>query len=284
MFNLNSNHIFDNVSDIVDQARALIKEERYEDAITVLKDEIKKVKKAKVAGMEEYYTFDEMFQFDMFIRFYAMGSRNNKKHNKHAGMHPNILWITHSVADLYYYCGYSLIEIGDTEQAMNTFRMGLEWNPCSLDLRFEMLDILKSQGDMNKVHSELREIYKYIYTPQRLSRFYRDKGYAYIEEQKWDHSIVSYFLSMVFTEDEEDVDRAGRELGYIEEITGQEVVEPDTDELVQAAREYKIPIGIDERLLKLAKERYEESLANNDEKHAEYYKEIYGNFIDEEEQ
>ena len=277
---LNFNEIgstFDNVSSAIDQAKLLIKDERYENAIELLKTEIKKVKKAKVNGSEEYYTFDEMFQFDMFIRFYAMGDKNNKKQKKHARIQPNVVWLTHPVADLYYYCGYALVEIGDAAQAMNTLRMGLEWNPCSLDLRIEMLNILKNQGDMDKVHSALREMYKFIYTPQRLSRFYRDKGYAYIEEKKWEAAITSYFLSMAFTDDEDDIEKARGELGYIEENMGREVVEPSTEELLRIAHEFKIPVGIDERLLKLAEERFKQSIANNDSKSADYYRGIYEN-------
>lgn len=273
---------FSDVADVCEKAKALIKEKEYSKAIDLLKEEIKKVKKFKVYGFEEYYTFDEMFQFEIFINFLSGFNAKNKKQKKHAKMEPNIIWRTEPVTDLYYYCGFSLVEIGEFEQALNTLRMGLEWNPCSIDLRFERLNIFRNQGDIENLHREAKEAYKYVFRPKHLVRLYRDRGYGFIEEEKWDAAIASYFLSLAFAVDDDDIDRANGELGYIEETTGNEIVEPSEEEILQIAHEYKIPIGIDERLLKFAQRRWEQSMENNDEDGAKYYQDIYEAFVAEE--
>lgn len=72
------------------------------------------------------------------------------------------------------------------------------------------------------------------------------------------------------------------ELAYIEETTNREIVEPSEEEILQIAHEYKIPIGIEERLLKLARSRWEQSMQNNDEDGAKYYQDIYAAFVNDE--
>lgn len=273
---------FSDVAAVCEKAKALIEKEEYSEAVELLKEEIKKVKKFKVYGFEEYYTFDEMFQFEIFINFLSGINAKNKKQRKRAQKGPNIIWRTEPVTDLYYYCGFALVEIGEFEQALNTLRMGLEWNPCSIDLRFERLNIFRKQDDIENLHREAKEAYKYVFRPKHLARIYRDRGYAFIEEEKWDAAIASYFLSLAFAVDDDDIDKANGELGYIEETTGNEIGEPSEKEIVQIAHEYKIPIGIDERLLKFAQQRWEESMQNNDENGAKYYQDIYEAFVADE--
>lgn len=274
---------FSDVDVVCEKAKALIDQEKYAEAIELLKEEIKKVKKFKVYGLEEYYNFDEMFQFDIFINFLS-GNNNakNKKQRNRAKMGPNIIWRTEPVSDLFYYCGYALVEIGEFEQALNTLRMGLEWNPCSIALRFERIDIFRNQGDIENMHREIKEAYKYVFRPKHLARIYRDRGYAFIEEEKWDAAIASYFLSLIFAVDDDDIERANGELGYIEEKTGNEIVEPSEEELLQTAHEYKIPIGIDEWLLKLAQSRWNQCIQSNDEDGVNYYQDIYEAFVADE--
>ena len=263
------------VGKIVEKAKNLIHEEKYGEAIEYLKAEIKQVKKLKNNGLESCYTFDELFQFDIFIHFYSGLNSSGKKKKQKNKMSGNVVWRTEPVDDLYYYCGYALVETGEEEQALNTYRMGLEWNPCSLSIRFEMINILKGSADLNELYRELKNVYKYIYRPEDLSRFYRDMGYAYIEEKKWDAAIVCYFLSMEYTDNEDSLNRANGELCYIEETSGKEIHEPGEEEIMEIARAYKIPIGIDERLLKLAQDKYTQSKARGDADTAKYYKTIY---------
>ena len=280
--NNNVTNVFSDVDAVCEKAKALIEKKEYSEAIELLKEEIKKVKKFKVYGLEEYYNFDEIFQFEIFINFLSGINTKNKKQRNRVRKGPNIIWRTEPITDLYYYCGFALVEIGEFEQALNTLRMGLEWNPCSVALRFERLNIFRNQGDVENLHKEAKEAYKYVFRPQHLARIYRDRGYAFIEEKKWEAAIASYFLSIAFATADEDIERANGELAYIEETTGSEIAEPSEEEILQIAHEYKIPVGIEERLLKLAQRRLEQSRQNNDEDSAKYYREICEAFIADE--
>ena len=280
--NNNVTNAFSDVDAVCEKAKALIEKKEYSEAIELLKEEIKKVKKFKAYGLEEYYNFDEMFQFEIFINFLSGINTKNKKQRNRVRKGPNIIWRTEPITDLYYYCGFALVEIGEFEQALKTLRMGLEWNPCSVALRFERLNIFRNQGDVENLHKEAKEAYKYVFRPQHLARIYRDRGYAFIEEKKWEAAIASYFLSIAFATADEDIERANGELAYIEETTGSEIAEPSEDEILQIAHEYKIPVGIEERLLKLAQRRWEQSRQNNDEDSAKYYREICEAFIADE--
>lgn len=265
---------FSNVEAVCDKAKDLLDKKEYSEAVALLKEEIKKVKKFKVYGFEEYYAFDEMFQFEIFINFLSGINTKSKKNKKRVKTAPNVIWRTEPITVLYYYCGYALVELGEFEQALNTLRMGLEWNPCSMDLRFERINIFRNQGDIENLHRETKDAYKYVFRPKHLARIYRDIGYAFIEEEKWEAATVSYFLSLMFAVDDDDIDRANGELGYIEETTGNEIVEPSEEEVLQIAHEYKIPIGIDGRLLKLAQSRWDQCIQSNDEDGAKYYHDI----------
>ena len=192
---------FSNVETVCDKAKDLLDKKEYSEAVALLKEEIKKVKKFKVYGFEEYYAFDEMFQFEIFIHFLSGINAKNKKQRNRARKGSNIIWLREPVTDLYYYCAYALVEIGEFEQALNTLRMGLEWNPCSIDLHFERLNIFRHQRDIENLHREAKETYKYVFRPQHLARIYRDRGYAFIEEEKWDVQSFSLKEKSLLTED-----------------------------------------------------------------------------------
>ena len=133
---------FSNVETVCDKAKDLLDKKEYSEAVALLKEEIKKVKKFKVYGFEEYYAFDEMFQFEIFVNFMSgINAKSNKK-KKHVQMATNVIWRAEPITDLYYYCGYALVELGEFEQALNTLLMGLDLFLCSMDLRFERNNLL----------------------------------------------------------------------------------------------------------------------------------------------
>lgn len=55
--NNNVTNAFSDVDAVCEKAKALIEKKEYNEAIELLKEEIKKVKKFKVYGLEEYYNF-----------------------------------------------------------------------------------------------------------------------------------------------------------------------------------------------------------------------------------
>ena len=265
--------------DNYEQAKEFINECKYNEAITLLKTTLKDVKKIRPLENTEYFSFDELFQFDMYISFYAKSKDTKGKHRKKTNRMTNIQWCTAPIDKMYLHLGYTLVETGALDQALNTLRSGLKWNPCSVDLRFEAINILKTTGGLDKALDALLDIHKYIYRPEDLARFYRDLSYIFIENTKWKEAIASLFLSANFTDDEKDLQRVENELGYIESTSGTEITYPSDDEILKVMQEHKIPIGINDKLLDLAQYRFEQSLESNNKEWIKYYQEIYYNFV-----
>lgn len=211
--------------------------------------------------------FDEIFQLIIWM--------NELKH-------PEVSGYVIEGLNLYYLCGYASVELGDCEQAERYFHDALKLNPCNVDARFELIQLLIHQGDFEAMRIALEEVHRYIYKPEDLARLYRNYGWMFTEQQAWDAAIAVYFFSCAFADDA-GIEKAENELGYIRETSGIEIVEPEIEEIASLAEKYHFPLGPDERILNLASENYQKYKGMGEDGLAEYFMAIYSGFVDEEE-
>jgi len=115
---------------------------------------------------------------------------------------------------LYHYYGYFLVEQNRLDEAENSLKIALEYNPISLQVLFELIDLYKIKGDWNSMYEYLQLAFKYAYTPDALARAYRDLGYYYVEVGKPEISVGLYIHSLKF----EQTEQAFQELEYLKHI------------------------------------------------------------------
>ena len=131
---------------------------------------------------------------------------------------------------LYYYYAYLLIEQNRLTEAEESLKTALEYNPISLQVLFELVDLYKRTGDWNSMNEYLQLAFRYSYTPDALARAYRDLGYYYVEQEKPDLSVALYIHSLKY----EQTHQAYQELEYLKHI-GQniEITPQDAENLIK---------------------------------------------------
>lgn len=211
------------------------------DAVDVLKTGIPLLRKIEACF------FDDVFQLLLWVNLH----------------HPQKKGFALPDTNLFYLLGYALVEINDFETAKNYFQSALKINPCDVNSRFEIMDILKKEKDLEGILKTLQDTYNYIYTPVDMARLYRYYGWVFIEIEAWRAAIATYFLSALYA-DEAGIESAEGGLGYIEEVTGKEIDEPDDSEMEALAAEYHFPLGPNAKVLDIMYETSEELKNNGD--------------------
>ena len=105
----------------------------------------------------------------------------------------------------------SLFDEGKHNEAIDTLRTALEYNPIGFDARFELVENYIVLKDLNKATEELMELSKMLSKNTYIARFYRRLGYILIEEQKYEAAYACFIKSKTF----EETQQANNEIAYI---------------------------------------------------------------------
>ena len=201
----------------------------------------------------EYYSFDEMFEEVLY---------NEINHPEREVRRSPIPY-----SDIYFLHGNLLVELGRIEEAQESLRKAMRWNPCSSQIRFEYVETLKIQKKLDEYLKEVCKAFKYIFKPQFLARAYRDIGYYFIEKEMYSEAASMYHLSLQV---EPDSRTAVSELYYIEQTLGKEPELLSGKEMKALSEKYNFPIGPDKKVVKLAYGLGKYLYENGDSQRARY--------------
>ncbi len=255
--------LINEIQNIYAEAMECVQNSKFDETIKIVEPGIRHLKKIKACY------FDDIFQMLMWVDYFK----------------PNVSGYAIDNINLYYPYGYALIETGEIEKAEGIFRKALEINPCNIHARFELVQIFIGQKNFEAAKQELQKAYPFIYRSEDLAHFYRNYGYIFTEQELFDAAIAAYIVSFSYADDA-GAETASNELGYIESIIGEEIQEPDVEQIELLAEKYNFPLGASEDVLRLAAEHYQGCIDDNSEELAEYFSDIYRDLVgddDEEE-
>lgn len=118
------------------------------------------------------------------------------------------------ILDLHYLYAYLLVEKDRLHDAEDHLQIALSYNPVSVRVMHELIDLYKKQGMWDKMNEYIPLTFRYSYTPDSLARTYRHLGFYYTEEKKLDIAVALYYYSLKY----EDSPAAHNELGYLEHL------------------------------------------------------------------
>jgi len=141
--------------------------------------------------------------------------------------------------DVYIMHGIILFELGRYEDAITPLKKAMKINPISTDVIFELAEVYKVKKDWDEYLRLTREAHKVSYTKKDLARFYRNFGYYFIEQQKYDEATALYFVSLYF---EPENKGAMNQLLYIQEKTEKQISKPDNNEVIAILKKNDIEL------------------------------------------
>lgn len=242
--------------------------------------------------MDEFMkSFPGMFEDDMVSEYHSFTSPLEELlFRKYIGAEKEVRIIPDNqpLLDLYYVYGFLLLEDNQLEEAEENLKKANRINPVSARIILELSEIYKKHPPtFNKFYMYTKEALTYAYYPQDVARCYRNFGYFFIEENRFDIAVALFKFSMTF----EMSVMAYSELHYIES-KGHDI-DMELNEAVEIIRANNIQLGVNpfilEALTQLAGEYESNNLLSkalyfyellfditNDEKTAEKIKNITG--------
>jgi len=143
--------------------------------------------------------------------------------------------------------GITLVELERYDDAKTALVKAWEINPVYTDVYFELGEISKIQKDHKEFFRLTQEAHKVAYTKEKLARCYRNFGYYFIEQEKFDDAIAMYNASLSF--DSTQSKKVLSELDYIQKYTKKPIGKKPSEEQIRAVfKKNNIQYGVDENL------------------------------------
>lgn len=204
--------------------------------------ELEDYKKALDIMDEFMKNFPGMFEDDMVSEYHSFTNPLEELlFRKYIGAEKEVRIIPDNqpILDLYYIYGFLLLENNQLEEAEENLKKANRINPVSARIILELSEIYKKHTpSFNKFYMYTKEALTYSYYPQDIARCYRNFGYFFIEENKFDIAVALFKYSMTF----EMSMMAYTELHYIE--SKGHSIDMDLNEAIELIKTNNIQLGV----------------------------------------
>lgn len=208
-----------------------------------------------IIAMEEFKVpKDEQATHFSFYNYIEAAIYFNKYRPQKKNINPN-----NNIAEVYFSLGYIEYENKNYEKAIEYLDEGLEWNPVSIQIMSEKINVYRGMEDWEKYRVEIEKAYEYIYEVPLMAKYYRDLGFYYTEKGLYDVSNALYSYSRYFVDDE----LASNELMYIAQQEHREPRISTMEEIELLFKKYNIPQGISNNIVQIIYGEYQNLLKNN---------------------
>ena len=208
-----------------------------------------------IIAMEEFKVpEDEQATHYSFYNYIEAAIYFNKYRPQKKNINPN-----NNITEVYFFLGYIEYENKNYEKAIEYLDKGLEWNPVSIQIMSEKINVYRGMGDWEKYRVEIEKAYEYIYEVPLMAKYYRDLGFYYTEKGLYDVSNALYSYSRYFVDDE----LVSNELMYIAQQEHREPRISTMEEIELLFKKYNIPQGISNNIVQIIYGEYQNLLKNN---------------------
>ena len=242
--------------------------------------ELGQYKKALEMMDEFMKSFPGMFEDDMVSEYHSFTSPLEEllfRKYIWAEKEVRIIPDNQPILDLYYIYGFLLLENNQLEEAEENLKKANKINPVSARIILELSEIYKKHTpSFNKFYMYTTEALTYSYYPQDIARCYRNLGYFFIEENKFDIAVALFKYSMTF----EMSPMAYSELHYIE--SKGHSIDMELDEAVELIKTNNIQLGVNPFILEALTQLAGEYESNQLYSQALYFYELLFNITHDE--
>ena len=156
---------------------------------------------------------------------------------------------TESFDRLYLDYGFLLVELKRLDEAIIALNKAIRINPIDAEAILELAEINKLNSDWPKYLDLTTHCLSLVYTRRHMGRCYRNVGYYFIEQQKYNEAMAFYYISMIYDQQSK---MAQSELMYIQQITGKPTPVPSSDDVALIFERNGIRFGANPLVLNIA--------------------------------
>lgn len=226
-----------NIDSALDEMHFAVYKKDYQRALDIVEALVQKADENpmfKDDAVSAYFNFNEFFEEIIYIQV------NQPKKDIRKAEFP--------FASIYLNHGSLLVELERFEEANNTLKKALKWNPVNMGIRNEYMETLKRMGRLEEYFEMTVESFKYAFRSKDIGRCYRNLGWYFVEKKMYKEAIGVYIMS---THYDRDSNTAQGELYYIQQMDAS-AKEPTIDELNAIAEKNGFPMGPDKTVLQTA--------------------------------
>lgn len=223
---------------VLEEVHFNIYKKDYDKALAIIAPLVDRIESANMFSddqVSEYHNFEEPFEEVLFRRL-----NNPVKEIRQAPV---------PFTEIYYLHGCLLFEMGRYQEAQETLKKGLRWNPVSFRIVSELSETYKQAGEFDEFLGLTRDAFKIAFRPQQIARCYRNLGYYFVEKELYPEAVAVYYLSSGYDSESKQV---ASELYYISQKMGGKLPEPVSDDIQKYAAQYGFPLSVSDDILGLA--------------------------------
>ena len=102
----------------------------------------------------------------------------------------NATWSAGNEAGILTSKAYALCELKRHNEALDTLKLALEYNPVSTSIRFEMIENHFQLHQLEEVTLYLKELATLVIYPTEIARYYRRIGFLFTESAKYEVCLL----------------------------------------------------------------------------------------------
>lgn len=174
---------------------------------------------------------------------------------------------------------YALVEVRRLDEAIPVLREAIRFNPVNPDVRFELSEIYKLQGDDDKLLESICDTLPLCASGYAIARCYANLGYWCVNIKDYKSAVAFYYESLLF----DDHPRIPGELHHVSQLMGEPIVPPTREMINNAFAKYKIYHGPGRELLHTARELAKQAQEGERWEEAFYYLTVVNSLIRDEE-
>jgi len=156
----------------------------------------------------------------------------------------------HDFSDMYIIRGYLYLSDYKLDAAIKAMERAVSWNPVNIYAYFQLAEAQKLKDNFDEYYNLTKQALMFATTKPEIARCYRNFGFYFIEVKQYQDAINMYYLS----KDYEDHESVASELFYISQQTGEMVVRPSQEEILETIAKETIQVGPSEAVVGIATE------------------------------
>lgn len=216
----------------------------FDNAKKIFNEYIEYICKLKEEKQENWLSFNNNVEFVLYFN-------NNRDMEKTYN-------VNYKMNIVYTYLGSMEFEFGNYDKAIEYLNQALQWNPFDFKATMELAETYKAKNDFKKYYLITLDSINLIYTEKDLARYYRNLGYYFIENKKWNLAKAVYLYSLKF----ENSNNVYQEIQYIVQSTGDDKL-PEKETLAEVLKENRIGTYISKDNLRIIDDLYKKAAEEN---------------------
>ncbi|MGI6492916.1 MAG: hypothetical protein ACOX0T_11080 [Pelotomaculum sp.] len=156
----------------------------------------------------------------------------------------------HDCSDMYIIRGYLYLAEYKLDKAIEAMEKAISWNPVNIYAYFQLAEAKKLKDSFEEYYNLTKQALMFATTNAEIARCYRNFGFYFIEVKQYQDAINMYYLSR----DYENHEAVASELFYISQQTGEMIVQPAQDEILETITRENIQVGPSEAVVGIATE------------------------------